>query len=552
MRTAIALAFSLLACPLATPAPAALVPAVPAAAPGFLVEDAIPGSHIEAPVGLAFTPDGRLLVADVPGRVWVIENGVQLPVPMWAHEKEVEINGDCGLLGMALDPDFASNRRLYLLYAVDPDSNGVDDDSVHFGRLVRYEVSATDPNLVDESTRTVLLGTGWADGIPNYSGTHSTGALRFAADGTLLVSAGEGARYDVTDAGGLSAALFEPGRAPSAWDRGAFRAQMLDCPAGKLLRIDPQTGHGLPTNPFWDGDPASVRSKVWAYGLRNPFRFCVRPGTGAADPAAGNPGTLYVGDVGWNLWEEMDVLPAGGANLGWPCREGPVANAAYAALAPAFGGCGTMGPVTEPVFALSHVSADSSAPVRERGNSISSGLFYTHTQFPAPWRDRLVFGDFYRGWIEAARFDGANRFLASDLLATGMNGPVDFAIEPATGWLYVACIIDDHVRRIRWAPGAGVEPLPSALSLSPPWPNPARHGATFTLALPRAGAVSFEVLDASGRIVWRAPAAEHGAGRIPLAWSGTDARGARVAPGLYFARVAAGGASLTRRVIALE
>lgn len=545
--TRFAPAFALLLALAASPAAA-----VPAAAPGFVVENAIPGSHIEAPAALAFTPDGRLLVADVPGRVWVIENGVQLPVPMWAHEQEVGINGDCGLLGMALDPAFAANRRIYLLYAVDPDSNGVDDDSVHFGRLVRYEVSATNPNVIDESTRTVLLGTGWADGIPNYSGTHSTGALGFGEDGTLLVSAGEGARYDLCDPGGLSAGLFAPGLAPPAWDRGAFRAQMLDCPGGKILRLDPATGRGLPSNPFWDGDPNSVRSKVWAYGMRNPFRFRLRPGTGAADPALGRPGALYVGDVGWQRWEEVSVVTGGGANLGWPCREGPRATPEYPDCAPPFGGCEATGPALEPVLAFSHIWADSSAPVPMKGNAIAPGPFYSHTQFPPAWRGRFVFGDFYRGWIEMARFDASERFIASDVLATGMNGPVDFAIEPATGWLYVACIIDDRVRRIRWAPVAGVEPSAPGLALSPPSPNPMRGGTSFALTLPGESRVAFDVLDAAGRLVWRAPAATHGAGTMRLAWDGRDAGGARVAPGLYFARVAAGGGTLVRRVIALD
>ncbi|MCC6350678.1 MAG: PQQ-dependent sugar dehydrogenase [Candidatus Eisenbacteria bacterium] len=540
-------AFALL---LALAAPRAF--AAPAVAPGFVVEDAIPGSHIEAPVALAFTPDGRLLVADVPGRVWVIENGVQLPTPMWAHENEVEINGDCGLLGMALDPAFATNRLIYLLYAVDPDSNGVDNDSVHFGRLVRYQVSATDPNRIDESTRTVLLGTGWADGVPNYSGTHSIGALQFGEDGTLLVSAGEGARYDLCDPGGLSAGLFAPGFAPTAWDRGAFRAQMLECPGGKILRLDPATGHGLPSNPFWDGDPNSVRSKVWTYGMRNPFRFRLRPGTGSADPAAGNPGTLYVGDVGWQRWEEVSVVTGGGANLGWPCREGPRETPEYPACAPSFGGCETAGPTLDPVLAFSHIWADSSAPVPLKGNAIASGPFYTHTQFPAAWRDRFVYGDFYRGWIEMARFDASDQFVGSELLASGMNGPVDFAIEPATGWLYVACIIDDHVRRIRWAPVAGIEPAAPRLALSPPSPNPMHGGTAFTLTLPGVSRVAFDVLDASGRRIRHAPETTCEAGSLRLSWDGLDSRGARVPPGLYFARVTAAGETLTRRVIALR
>lgn len=524
----------------------------PVAAPGFVVENAVPGSHIEAPSALAFTPDGRLLVADVPGRVWVIENGVQLPVPMWARESEVEINGDCGLLGLALDPGFALNRRIYLLYAVDPDSDGVDEDTLHFGRLVRYEVSANDPNRIDESTRTVLLGTGWSDGIPNYSGTHSVGALRFGEDGTLLVSCGEGARFDMADPGGKSAGLFAPGLAPPAWDRGAFRAQMLDCPAGKLLRLDPETGHGLPSNPFWDGDPNSVRSKVWAFGMRNPFRFGVRPGTGTAWAGAGDPGTLFVGDVGWNLWEEVDVLPAGGANLGWPCREGPIVNAAYDSLAPPFGGCTGLASPHEPALVFSHRAGTPSVPIPQRGNAVTGGLFYTHTQFPVPWRGRFVFGDFYRGWIEAAEFDGADRYVASTTLATGMNGPVDFAIEPATGWLYVACIIDDRVRRIRWAPTADVPPSPPALALSAPAPNPARSGTALELSLPRAARVAFAMHDAAGRRVWAAPDAVQGPGRATLAWDGRGAGGARVAPGLYFARVTVDGAVISRRVVVLD
>ncbi|MBK7366970.1 MAG: PQQ-dependent sugar dehydrogenase [Candidatus Eisenbacteria bacterium] len=489
-----------------------------------MVENAIPGSHIEAPVALAFTPDGRLLVADVPGRIWVIANGVQLPTPMWAHESEVEINGDCGLLGMALDPAFATNRRLYLFYAVDPDSNGADDDTLHFGRLVRYEVSASDPNRIDESTRTVLLGTSWSDGVPNYSGTHSVGALRFAADGTLLVSMGEGARWDMADPGGLSSGLFEPGYAPLAWDRGAFRAQDLDVPGGKILRIDPATGHGLPSNPFWTGDPGAVRSKVWAYGLRNPFRFCVRPGTGSTDASAGAPGTLYVGDVGWNLWEELNVVGAGGQDFGWPYREGARVNAPYAALAPPFAGNAAPGPLTDPTLALYHPSADTNGVFAARANSITSGLFYEAQQFPAPWRGRFVFGDFYRGWIHAARFDAQDRLVTSDLLASGMNGPVDFAVEPATGWLYVACIIDDRVRRIRWSPTADVDEIAA-------W----RSRAVRAVAEPRgggheraahvAGRIARGVRGARrrGRHVWNAIA-----GKSPPAVSGSNGKGETV------------------------
>src|SRR6185503_13125680 len=96
---------------------------------------------------------------------------------------------------------------------------------------------------------------------------------------------------------------FTAGRTDAFENIGAFRAQSLTSLAGKVLRINPVDGTGYPSNPYWDGNPLSKRSRIWVYGLRNPFRIQVRPGTGNASPTAGDPGTLYIGDVGWNTWE---------------------------------------------------------------------------------------------------------------------------------------------------------------------------------------------------------------------------------------------------------
>ena len=93
-------------------------------------------------------------------------------------------------------------------------------------------------------------------------------------------------------------------------DDRALRAQNIDQYPGKILRIT-TSGAGVPSNPFWNGEPNAIRSKVWAYGLRNPFRMALRPGTNIP----------YVGDVGWDAFEEIDVATAG-ANFGWPCYEG--------------------------------------------------------------------------------------------------------------------------------------------------------------------------------------------------------------------------------------
>ena len=92
-----------------------------------------------------------------------------------------------------------------------------------------------------------------------------------------------------------------------------------------MLRLDPETGDGLPSNPFWDpAHPRSARSRTWALGLRNPYRFSLKPGSGSHNPTDGNPGIFYVGDVGWNSSEDFHVIDRPGLNLGWPIFEGMV------------------------------------------------------------------------------------------------------------------------------------------------------------------------------------------------------------------------------------
>src|SRR5262249_50202594 len=112
----------------------------------------------------------------------------------------------------------------------------------------------------------------------------------------------------------------------------ALRAQDVDSINGKLLRIDPATGNGLPDNPFYAG-PTDIPSKVWCYGFRNPFRFTILPGTS----------DVFVGDVGWDDWEELDVAARGG-NYGWPCHEGPFIQPRYDAAFPSSCTAGSIPP----------------------------------------------------------------------------------------------------------------------------------------------------------------------------------------------------------------
>lgn len=478
---AFALALCAVALALASPARALDVP------PGFVVDNAVPGAGFDVVVGIKFLPDGRMLVLEKRGRLWVVKNGVKHPVPMWSREAEVLNNNDRGALGLEVDPGFASNRLLYLLYTVDPDSNGVDTDDDGFGRLVRYQVSASDSNAVDPATRTVLIGTDWRHGILAASPTHTVGSLQFARDGSLLVSAGEGAQFNTADAGGLDAAAFGPGRTDPAEDIGAFRAQYLGSLCGKILRVNPANGHGYPSNPFWDGDPLSVRSRVWAYGLRNPYRLTIRPGTGSTDPAAGDVGSLYIGDVGWADTEELNIARTPGLNFGWPCWEGVDPRNDYQSATPAHSGCGSIGTPANPSLPAwptatwSHTDSAESVPPGAIGRTSIGGAFYTGTQYPAAYRGRYFHGEFTFGWIKVATMDAADQLVQLQDFAEFAAGPVDLESDPVSGDIFYVSIYASEVRRIRWT-GAGVNTPPVASASADPQAGVAPLAVSFSSA----------------------------------------------------------------------
>ncbi len=147
------------------------------------------------------------------------------------------------------------------------------------GRITRFTTSTSGGNLVaSAASRKVLLGETKSTGIPILHESHGTGSLAFAADGTLLATAGDGASYNVTDAGSdggtYYAQALTDGIIRPEENVGAFRSQMLNSHNGKLLRIDPATGNGVSSNPFYDAaSPRSPKSRVWAMGFRNPCRF---------------------------------------------------------------------------------------------------------------------------------------------------------------------------------------------------------------------------------------------------------------------------------------
>ncbi len=304
------------------------------------------GSGWVSPVGTAFDNSGtRLFVWEKGGRVYLCNWNNTTKVytkqttPVLNISPEVGDWRDHGMLGFALDPNFDTNGLIYVLYVVDrhhlinfgtPSYNASTNTyyAATIGRVTRYKTVTTANGLeADVNTRTILIGETISTGIPILHESHGVGSLHFAADGSLLISAGDGANYNSLDKGNdvntYYVQALSDGILKTKENVGGYRSQLIDCLNGKLLRINPVTGDGIPSNPFYDpAFPRAPRSRVWAMGFRNPFRFTIRPNTGSTNMLTGDIGEVYLGDVGHTSFEELNIIKEAATNCGWPIFEG--------------------------------------------------------------------------------------------------------------------------------------------------------------------------------------------------------------------------------------
>jgi glucose/arabinose dehydrogenase len=383
---------------------------------GFVVEEVVGGFNL--PTAFTTLPDGRLLVTEKAGLVRVVKNGVLLPTPFIDLTATVNDYWDRGLLGIAADVNFTTNGYVYLLYTYE--NNAADYVGSKTGRLTR--VTATG-DVASLASRVTVLGTSvgsgcsgfaaGADCIPSDNPSHSVGNIKAASDGTLFVTLGEGASFNLVD-------------------DDALRAQDLNSLGGKLLHIT-RTGQGIATNPFWNGTASANRSKVWAYGFRNPFRF-------ALDPVSGMP---ILGDVGWSIFEEINspTGAAAGANFGWPCYEGNFQQSGYApkAVCQALYAQGT-GAVQFPTAVWSHSGG---------GSAATGGTFSSGTSFPSLYQGGYFYTDYAEGFIRFFPINSAGRRSgALKGLAVGLNGPV-YMDTDGQNLLYVS-VVQGEIRRIRY------------------------------------------------------------------------------------------------------
>jgi glucose/arabinose dehydrogenase len=266
----------------ASPSQRSLAPGNPAAAKVDL-QRVVGG--LDAPLDLVMPPDGsgRLFVLEQAGRIRIVESGRLTARPFLDLTDQVSSGGERGLLGLAFEPDFghAGANRFYVNYT---DTNG---NTV----IAEYRVSADDPNIADPTSARVLLH------IAQPFANHNGGDLVFGPDRMLYAGLGDGGS----------------GGDPMG------NGQRLDTLLGKLLRLDPLGVEGSSLapadNPF--ANRSGARPEIWSFGLRNPWRF-------SFDRATGD---LWIGDVGQNAYEEVDLARAGGGsgrglNFGWNRMEG--------------------------------------------------------------------------------------------------------------------------------------------------------------------------------------------------------------------------------------
>ncbi len=411
------------------------VEAVPDPREGF--RDVSVVRDVGQPVALDFTPDGRMLVADKPGRLQVSRSdgtqrsiALDLSAKVCTGERSPGRQDERGLLGVTVDPFFETTGYVYVYYtykkfpdaANPPGPCPYRDPDSPVNRVSRFEMSG---DVIDPSSEVVLI-----DNIPSPAGSHNAGDVKFGKDNNLYVSVGDGG-CDYDD---LSLCA---GKNDAAQDPHAL--------VGKILRVT-RGGAVPPTNPYTGpdsercgdpgdngrADPGRECQEVFATGLRNPFRM-------AFDPDA--TGTrFFINDVGQFDWEEIDRGKSG-ANYGWNLCEGRHDNPEREDAVDC-----TAAPFTPPVHEYSH----DPQPDRSQCRSITGGAFVpNNSRWPASYTNSYLFGDYICNKIFALVPRSGGGFTRK-VLVTNLDdfGPISMDFGPRRSLYYTTFANGGEVRRV--------------------------------------------------------------------------------------------------------
>ncbi len=338
-----------------------------AAPPAGFQTTQIIGSGMSNTSGFEFAPDGRIFILERTGAVKIYKNGALLSTPFVTLPSIS--TGDRGLIGIDFDPSFNTNHYVYFYYTKTDQLNYV----------VRYDAS-TD---VGQNATVIYHTTDISQNL------HVGGTIRFGPDGKLYISVGDN---------GISS-----------------NAQSLANVHGKILRIN-KDGTIPSDNPFYGQSDKSP--EIYAYGLRNPFRFQFDSATGR----------MFVGDVGEDTWEEVNRVSRG-QNYGWPLCEGL---------------CSPSNPqLLDPIYTYNHNGGSA---------SVAEGPIYHGSMFPSQYQGTLFFGDYALGFIKTMTLDANGNSTGVSNFDTSAGSVVDMKVA-SDGSLYYITYFPSVLYRVTYSTG---------------------------------------------------------------------------------------------------
>lgn len=443
-----------------------------------------PDSRFTRPVYLTHAGDGsgRVFVVEQPGTIRVLGEGLD-QVFLDLRDKVNDGPNEAGLLGLAFHPRYAENGRFFVYYTY----------GNLFSRFSEFRVSAG-PNQADLASERVLFE------VQQPAGNHNGGQLAFGPDGYLYIGLGDG------------------GGADDQYGNGQNRKTLL----GDILRLDVdrtqgELGYAIPPDNPFAGNTEGWREEIWAWGLRNPWRF-------SFDRLNGQ---LWAGDVGQNKWEEVDLIEKGG-NYGWNIMEGSHCFSPAAE-------CDTTG-LKLPVLEYSH----------SEGKSISGGYVYRGARLTG-LAGVYVYGDYVSQQIWGLRY-AQDQVSEHRLLALSASPIASFG-EDEEGELYVVGL-DGRIYTVEegatLVSGEG-NAVPGAFALEQNYPNPFNNSTLIRFVLPTPAQVRLEVFDLLGRRVALLEEGRREAGQYQVAF---DAQG--LGNGLYLCRLTGGTWTQTRKMVLIK
>ena len=462
----------------------------------YQLERAFPALRFNRPVDLQAAPGDarRLFVVEQAGVIRVFENTSSVTssrIFLDIRDRVDDSSTEMGLLGLAFHPDFRQNGYFYVNYTAGGPRRTV---------IARFQVSPTDSNQADPDSEFILLS------FNQPYGNHNGGQLVFGPDGYLYIATGDG------------------GSGGDPQGNAQNRKNLL----GNILRIDVNQTSGnlnyaIPADNPFVGNNQGYREEIYAYGLRNPWRFSFDPETG----------WLWCADVGQNRLEEINLIKKGG-NYGWNIMEGSECFNST--------DCDRTG-LELPIWEYDHSRGD---------RSITGGFVYRGSRVPE-LVGAYIYGDFVSGRIWALRYDGQNEPQNELLLDTNLYIS-SFGID-ARQELYI-CAFDGYIYRFK-ATVTGVQNgtsnLPREHRLIGNFPNPFNPETEIVFQLAQDAEARIEIWNLMGQRLATLVEGFMSAGTHRVRWHGQDARNHPLPSGIYLYRLVVNGKPVAmKRMVLLQ